>query len=264
MASSSITGIAAPVAVQALFATISYRLEPQGRGSRFPIVMNRLYAGGLQEPEMLAAIAELDVIASELRAIPVDRAIANLENLAPFRARAPLVNDRAASLFDYFIALDQRPLVTALRAAIEYNRATSTPVKFDTPEVRRERRLLVLSGIVAVTLAGYYFAPSSGISNAFVLAGSVSIVAFFAWFRLRASAKSKPPAADIEMPLLLSAREIAEGTVVSITPPGLSKPVTVHVPAGHAEGTRLRLPGEGRPARNGHRGDLYLVLRGRT
>ena len=48
------TPIATPHVTQAFFFTINHPPGPQGRGSRFPMVMNRFYAPGLRLPQMLA------------------------------------------------------------------------------------------------------------------------------------------------------------------------------------------------------------------
>ena len=153
--------IAAPYVVQAFFATISYRLEPQGRGSRFPVVLMRLYAGQLDPSEMLAAESELDVIGAELRTLPASQAIGSLSSLAPFRAGAPIVNNRAASLFDYFVAVDGTPLVFAFRSVVEQSRVAGMPLAFNSPQGSYNCVIGLVSILIGVTLsvAGYLYFP---------------------------------------------------------------------------------------------------------
>ena len=257
---SSLNDLADAYLVQALFATISYRLEPQGRGTRFPIVMNRLYAGGLKPPEMLAAAAELDVIARELQTVAVDRAIASLDTLRPFRAGAPHVDERAADLFHYFLARDGRPLVTALRAEIQAGGGADS-IKFDTPEARFERRTLIVGVIVMAGLVGYWLAPTERLSNIFLFAGLSPVLVLFVLRntqRFLPRKRQAPLTADIEMPIVLSLKELEEGTTLTVTPPALAKSIVLQVPRGLKDGARLRLPGEA------GRGDLYLIIRVRT
>jgi 2,3-bisphosphoglycerate-dependent phosphoglycerate mutase len=151
------TELAASDIVQALFGTISYRLEPEGRGSRFPVVILGLYGGRLMPEEMLAALAELDVIANDLKALPQDRAVRSLKELKPFRAG----NGSANSLYEYFLALDGTPLVAALRDKIEQTRAAAEPITFDSPQVIKDRRMGRLWIIVgaAWSLAGFFYFP---------------------------------------------------------------------------------------------------------
>ena len=151
------TELAAPDIAQALFATITYRLEPQGRGSRFPVVILGLYGGRLLPHEMRAALAEMDVIANELQGMPPDRAIRSLKDLTPFRAG----NGAAPSLFEYFLALDGKPLVASLRTAVEQSYAAASPLKFDSPQVVKDRRmgrLWILVG-AAWSVAGFLYFP---------------------------------------------------------------------------------------------------------
>lgn len=154
--------LAAPAVVEAFFATITYRLEPQGRGTRFPVVIMGLYGGHLSPQEMPAAVAELDVIAAELRTLAPGKAIGNLGNLTPFRALPPLVNDSAASLFDYFITLTGTPLVAALRSAIDQSRTAELPLTFQSPQVVKDRNASIwaIVGGAAWSLIGYFYFPN--------------------------------------------------------------------------------------------------------
>jgi 2,3-bisphosphoglycerate-dependent phosphoglycerate mutase len=151
------TELAAPDIVQALFATISYRLEPQGRGTRFPVIILGLYGGQLNPEEMLAAIAELDVIANDLQALPLERAVRSMKDLTPFRAG----NGGAASLFEYFLTLEGVPLVAALRTIIQQARSAASPIRFDSPQVVKDRRmgrLWILVG-AAWSICGFIYFP---------------------------------------------------------------------------------------------------------
>jgi hypothetical protein len=151
------TELAAPDIVQALFATITHRLEPDGRGSRFPVVVLGLYGGRLMPEEMLAAITEIDVITGALQALPLDRAVRSLKDLTPFRAG----NGGAASLFEYFLTLDGTPLLAALRTALQESRAAAAPIRFESPQVVRDRRMgrLWIAVGAAWTLAGFFYFP---------------------------------------------------------------------------------------------------------
>src|SRR5215470_4756251 len=94
--------------LEALFATITYRLEPDGRGSRFPMVMKRLYSGRLRPSEIPGAVRELEAIESELTGLPADRAIWSLSDLRRRDDRELPVNHRATNVRDYFVGADGR------------------------------------------------------------------------------------------------------------------------------------------------------------
>jgi DnaJ-class molecular chaperone len=67
---------------------------------------------------------------------------------------------------------------------------------------------------------------------------------------------------DLEYAVDLTLEEVLKGTrrTVEGVGPG-SRRVEVKIPAGVRDGSRVRVAGEGRPGRRGHRGDLYLRVR---
>jgi Immunity protein 70 len=142
-----------------LFSTISYRLEKSGRASRFPFVM-RLFGGSLDPPELPAAVAELDIIARELRILPARSAMANLDRLTAFQARGECVDPKAASAFDLFLGLDGRPLVTVIQSAMTECARSGSKVTLTTPLVMRWHRkgfLWALTGVFWIGIGYVYF-----------------------------------------------------------------------------------------------------------
>lgn len=80
-------------------------------------------------------------------------------------------------------------------------------------------------------------------------------------FGLPAADALAPGAADVVVPLPLTAAEARTGAKKRVTLPddGRNDDVIVTIPAGVRAGTRLRLRGKGRTA-NGRRGDAYLAI----
>ena len=64
-----------------LFSTVCYNLEESKWGSRFPHIMNELYAGELEVENVDSAIEELNCIKTELGKISKDRVIWDIEDL---------------------------------------------------------------------------------------------------------------------------------------------------------------------------------------
>jgi hypothetical protein len=143
--------------LEALFATITYRLEPDGRGSRFPMVMKRLFAGRLPPSEIPAALRELVEIETELTGLPSDRVVWSLSDLRRRDDRELPVNHRASNARDYFVGADGRPLICILREVCQLN----APVKLATARARWTRSaalgLIFFGGVWAV--AGYWLLP---------------------------------------------------------------------------------------------------------
>lgn len=103
--------------VEAMFTTISCRMEPRGRGTRFPAVMDDLYSGYVTPSRAPEVLRELQEIESALRAIPVNEVVWALA--VSRRDDADLaVNHGAANAFDYFSDDHGRPLLSRLREAL--------------------------------------------------------------------------------------------------------------------------------------------------
>ena len=154
--------VLAPAQVtEALFATISYRLEPEGRATRFPIIMDCLYAGWLDSKDAPTALVELGHIEAGLKALPPDRWVWSFTDLRRIDDSHQPVNHAAANLYEYFIADDGQPLVAHLRRAVENSMLDRRDLTFQSPE----RKGAVASGLglaligLAWTVVGYLFFP---------------------------------------------------------------------------------------------------------
>lgn len=111
--------IGSPDFFHAFFSTISANLEPAGWGTRFPVVMHKLYSGELSHRDSAAALRELDAIRQELARFPVGKLVWDIED----RAKRPPWGDRIANtitdLSNYFVTSAGRDLIAVLREALE-------------------------------------------------------------------------------------------------------------------------------------------------
>jgi len=126
-----------PAIIDGLFATISYRLEPDGRGSRFPTLMRLVFAGRMSPADAPAASRELEEVEGGLAALPPDRAVWSLSDLRRRDDSRLPVNRAAHSVRDYFVAGDGRPLLAALQEAIHFSRVRNEPVLLASSEARK-------------------------------------------------------------------------------------------------------------------------------
>jgi TPR repeat protein len=145
-----------PVA-DGFFSSLSYRLEPNGRGTRFPLIMG-IYAGSMKPSAADAASRELQDAERELSALAPDRAVWSLSDLRRRDDSRLPVNHAAHNLCDYFVAADGRPVLAALRDAIHASGERNEPlllVKGDRKPVRRAAALLVFGALW--TVLGYLY-----------------------------------------------------------------------------------------------------------
>lgn len=181
--------------LDAFFATVSYRLEPDGWGTRFPLTLDHLNAGRLGPGSAPAAVTELETIGRELRELPARKAVWDFQDTRPRDDAALPVNRAAANLHDYFVAADGRtPLVERLRAAAQAaaeRRATVVmPTKYAGQELKKALTLLAFGlglGTVALLWFPHWFLTSHGGKDGpLIWAMGYLMAGFGAWLTLEA------------------------------------------------------------------------------
>lgn len=105
--------------LHAFFSTVSYHLEPNGWGARFPVLMKSLYQGRLEAAEAEAALNELGTIQAELKAYPPSQVIWDIENLAARPPWGDNISQDITDLSNYFVTSDGRDLIEVMRMALE-------------------------------------------------------------------------------------------------------------------------------------------------
>jgi|1186.fasta_scaffold1255962_2 2,3-bisphosphoglycerate-dependent phosphoglycerate mutase len=111
----------------AFFSTIRVRLETEGWGSRFPTVMNELYAGELVPERAPAALAELDQIRAELRRLPPSALVWDAEDLSEPAPREVL--DGAGDLAGCFVREGGGDVFDAMGEALAYSARCGHPAR---------------------------------------------------------------------------------------------------------------------------------------
>ncbi|RKH61047.1 immunity 70 family protein [Corallococcus aberystwythensis] len=112
--------------VHAFFSTLSARLEPEGWGTRFPLLLNALYQGELPKEHAARAVEELRTARAELRAFSPGQVVWDIENRD---AQPPWGSNIAASitsLADYFVTSTGRDLFDAMIEDLEFLRDQGT------------------------------------------------------------------------------------------------------------------------------------------
>ena len=105
--------------LHAFFSTISGNLEPNGWGTRFPVLLNKLYQGELEQTDAAVALAELDRIEMELRKLPPSKVIWDIENLQLSPPWGSDISSDITSLASYFVTSTGRDLISVLREILE-------------------------------------------------------------------------------------------------------------------------------------------------
>lgn len=122
------TEIGTPEILHSFFSTISFHLEPEGWGTRFPELMNGLYRGRLEPGDADKALGDARLIDQQLRALPPERVVWDIEDVArlpPWGAERPA---GATSLADAHTTSTGRILMDALVELLEYQVSCRQPI----------------------------------------------------------------------------------------------------------------------------------------
>ncbi len=111
--------------LHAFFSTVAYNLEGSDWGSRFPVIMNEVYAGKLLQAHIDEAVKELEIIREELRRFGPENVVWEIED---FSKQPPWKNHISKSITDlsnYFVTSDGddflKIFMHALKRAKELN-----------------------------------------------------------------------------------------------------------------------------------------------
>ena len=105
--------IGSPAFLHAFFSTISGNLEPDGWGSKFPAIMNKLYQGSISPLE------ELCTIQKELSKLPPGKVIWDIKDKSRQPPWGKTIPKEITSLGNYFITTGGHDLVLILLDALE-------------------------------------------------------------------------------------------------------------------------------------------------
>jgi hypothetical protein len=103
----------------AFFSTVSGNLEAHGWGTRFPVVMRKIYEGEIGSLDADVALSELDQISQELSNLPVSAIIWDIDD----RSKPPPWGKNIAAditnMSNYFDTSTGRDLIFTLKEALE-------------------------------------------------------------------------------------------------------------------------------------------------
>lgn len=111
--------------LHSFFSTVAYNLEDKKWGSRFPVIMNKLYQGKVNQEDTDKAIEELSIIKKELQAFTPDKVIWDIEDISKQPPWGNNISKDITDLSNYFITSDGGDFISvffhALKKAKEVN-----------------------------------------------------------------------------------------------------------------------------------------------
>lgn len=104
--------------MHAFFSTISGNLESDGWGTRFPVLLNKLYQGELQRVDANAALAELAVIEAELKRLPPSKVIWDIDDDKKTPPWGDSISSDITDLANYFVTSTGRDLLQVTKEIV--------------------------------------------------------------------------------------------------------------------------------------------------
>lgn len=118
--------------LHSFFSTIAYNLENAKWGSRFPLIMQELYQGHLPKEYIDDARSELAVISAELKDLPPDRVIWDIEDLSKQPPWGNDISEDITNLSNYFVTSDGEDFLTIFLHTLEKAKNVNEDVNIES------------------------------------------------------------------------------------------------------------------------------------
>jgi immunity protein 70 of polymorphic toxin system len=111
--------IGTPDFLHAFFSTISFHLEPEGWGTRYPELMRQLYRGTLDVQHAAKVLQDVLEIREQLRSFPPSAVIWDIEDLDARPPWGDEISDDITDLSNYFVTSTGRDVFKVLIDCLE-------------------------------------------------------------------------------------------------------------------------------------------------
>jgi hypothetical protein len=118
--------------VNSFFSTISYHLEPEGRGTKYPYLTKNLYNGKLNWSDAQKAIEEAKEVYSQLSSIKPSQVIWDIENLSMKPPWGESISTDITSLANYFVTSSGKGLFEILFMALQNSYEEKIDIEIQT------------------------------------------------------------------------------------------------------------------------------------
>ena len=115
--------------LHSFFSTVAFNLENKKWGSRFPIIMNKLYQGKLEVEDVDKAIEELKVIQKELKAYGPEKVIWDIEDLSKQPPWGNEISKDITDLSNYFVTSDGEDFLSVFFRALVKAKEKNTSIE---------------------------------------------------------------------------------------------------------------------------------------
>ena len=115
--------------LHSFFSTVAFNLENKKWGSRFPIIINKLYQGKLEVEDVDKAIEELKVIQEKLKAYGPEKVIWDIEDLSKQPPWGNEISKDITDLSNYFVTSDGEDFLSVFFRALVKAKEKNTSIE---------------------------------------------------------------------------------------------------------------------------------------
>lgn len=114
------------------FSTVAVNLENNHWGSRFPMIMNKLYQGSLENENVSNALTELNIIREELKKLPTNKVIWDIDDIKKMPPWGENISEDITDLSNYFVTSDGEDFLTIFEHALEKSQELGVPLEIES------------------------------------------------------------------------------------------------------------------------------------
>jgi hypothetical protein len=118
--------------LHSFFSTISYHLEPEGWGTRFPYLMNHLYQGKLRWSDVPKAMKEVEEVRKLLENFKPSDVVWDIDNLEKKPPWGDNISSDITSLANYFVTSSGEDLFDVLIKALKNSYSEKIDIEIQT------------------------------------------------------------------------------------------------------------------------------------
>lgn len=115
-----------------IFSTVSYHLEENGWGSKYPFLLNKLYQGKLESENISKALEELEDIKEQLKNYSPSQVVWDIEDISKRPPWGDNISEEITDLSNYFVTSDGEDFIKILKSALEKGLKTNSDVYIES------------------------------------------------------------------------------------------------------------------------------------
>ena len=113
------------------FSTVAHNLEGRKWGSRFPVIMKKVYSGQAEVELIDRAIEELNTIKKELKDFSPDKVVWDIEDMSAQPPWGDDISDDITDLSNYFVTSDGEDFITVFMNALLDAKELNEPIRIE-------------------------------------------------------------------------------------------------------------------------------------